>query len=376
MADTTTSVLGLVKPEVGGSTDTWGDKLNADLDRIDSEIAGAFTNIASATTASLASTTTRHINITGAVTITSFGSMAAGVERVLKFASTPTLTYSANLLLLNGKSRTMLAGDTMTIVSEGSGVWREVSGGRAIDITFGQCKLTLSAGSLKLIPFNGNLLSFNGVPCKIPSAGVTLAATGLTVGNLYYIYAVQTNGQVSSLEATATAYAVDTNTGQVIKTGDATRVLVGMVRIVTGPAFADSQSQRFVRSWYNGGPIHLENKFAANRSTTSTTGAEFNSEIRCEFLSWSGELIDVLCNCYNVGSAGGNSMSVYAFLDSGAVIPQAATLHSSVTTLQDGTTGWKYTQASEGYHFVSMGGLIAAGTLTVHANSNISVTLG
>lgn len=128
MADTNTTSLALVKPEVGASNDTWGNKLNSDMDRIDSEIAGAFTNIASAATADLAATTTKNINVTGSVTITSWGILASGISRTMKFAAAPKITYNAtSMILLSGSDQQIQAGDVCEFISEGGGNWRQLS---------------------------------------------------------------------------------------------------------------------------------------------------------------------------------------------------------------------------------------------------------
>lgn len=90
-------------------------------------VAGSGT-IASAATTDLSTVNDNYINVTGSTgPITSFGTLTAGIVKILKFASTPTITYNAtSMILVTLASKTYAAGDVSVFRSEGSGNWREL----------------------------------------------------------------------------------------------------------------------------------------------------------------------------------------------------------------------------------------------------------
>jgi microcystin-dependent protein len=82
-------------------------------------------DIASATTTDLGAVEGKFHDITGSATVTSFGTVRAGLEKVLTFEGGVTLTHDATALILPGGANMLTAaGDVATFYSEGSGNWR------------------------------------------------------------------------------------------------------------------------------------------------------------------------------------------------------------------------------------------------------------
>ena len=120
-------------------------------------------DVASAATVDLGAVVGRFVDVTGTTTITSFGTVAAGIWRVVTFTGALTLTHNATSLILpGGLNIKTSAGDCVLAESLGSGNWRVVFYMPASPATLAQ------NGSMK---FPGGLIMNWGITGVITASG-------------------------------------------------------------------------------------------------------------------------------------------------------------------------------------------------------------
>lgn len=243
----------------------------------------------------------------------------------------------------------------------------------------GGCKLQYTNSStITLIPWNGNSLVINSTAQPVPDAGITLANTGLSTFTRYYIYAYMNSG-VMTLTASATGYAAQTGTGINIKSGDATRSLVGQVYIDGTGNFQDGPTVRYTRSWFNEFSITGNNALGAN-----SDGITANAPTYTELTTGSG------ANTFRAGLVLWANERVFGTFDPQGNIATTANLHQCVGVNTGGTIntptiwvkdiytvagGSNYSNGCVSFEFGANGGTFNGGT-AVNEGYNYLVMYG
>jgi len=235
----------------------------------------------------------------------------------------------------------------------------------------GECRLILSGENIVLQRVGqGRMLIPGGAMVQIPVGGISLPPTGSTPATLHFIYLSES----LTLEYSLTVPVAEETTGIMIKTGDATRVLVGMAWPTTGPAWTDTLAQRFIRSYYNRKVLTCTALGGGSMTTYSQTPMESVTQAR--FLAWDDEYVVPSMSGYNANDTTGCTCFYRCLIDGTSASPLIADTAGGIYfACNSSVYGFARQINTTGLHTAGINFWVGSGLGTMHDGYSVTATI-